>query len=103
VQLAPYQALPVDGRITRHFTRGLPVVDPASRSNEVRQQGGDGGAEYTAACPATNPILVLLLAPAAHLLPCFLLPHTQEREQAVDAIITAYTARLRDRTRHHLG
>jgi hypothetical protein len=36
VQLAPYQALPVDGRITRHFTRGLPVVDPASRTPEVR-------------------------------------------------------------------
>ena len=31
------------------------------------------------------------------------LPCLQEREQAVDAIITAYTARLRERTRHHLG
>jgi hypothetical protein len=38
LQLAPYQALPVDGRITRHFTRGLPVVDPASRTAEVRGQ-----------------------------------------------------------------
>jgi hypothetical protein len=36
VQLAPYQALPVDGRITRHFTRGLPVVDPAGRTKEAR-------------------------------------------------------------------
>lgn len=36
VQLAPYQALPVDGRITRHFTRGLPVVDPAGRTPQVR-------------------------------------------------------------------
>jgi hypothetical protein len=36
VQLAPYQALPVDGRITRHFTRGLPVIDPAGRTQEVR-------------------------------------------------------------------
>jgi hypothetical protein len=35
VQLAPYQALPVDGRITRHFTRGLPVIDPAGRTQEV--------------------------------------------------------------------
>lgn len=37
VQLAPYQALPVDGRITRHFTRGLPVVDPSSRTQAVRR------------------------------------------------------------------
>jgi hypothetical protein len=28
-QLAPYQALPVDGRNTRHFTRGLPLIDAA--------------------------------------------------------------------------
>ena len=40
VQLAPYQALPVDGRITRHFTRGLPVIDPASRTPEVCAQAG---------------------------------------------------------------
>ncbi len=36
VQLSPYQALPVDGRITRHFTRGLPVLDPAGRTQQAR-------------------------------------------------------------------
>lgn len=32
-----------------------------------------------------------------------LTPTLQEREQSVDAVITAYTARLKERTRHHLG
>ena len=50
VQLAPYQALPVDGRITRHFTRGLPVVDPASRTPEVRAIWSVGTAATPRSC-----------------------------------------------------
>lgn len=50
VQLAPYQALPVDGRITRHFTRGLPVVDPASRTPEVRAVWSVGTAAKPRSC-----------------------------------------------------
>lgn len=38
--LAPYQALPVTGKITRHIIRGLPVIEPAQdvsiRDEKVR-------------------------------------------------------------------
>jgi hypothetical protein len=31
------------------------------------------------------------------------LARAQERERSVDSVITAYTARLQERTKHHLG
>ena len=105
VQLSPYQALPVDGRITRHFTRGLPVVDPAGRTPQVRShtamqrnllfsgcvvspERGHCGENAKPWLPRQHSVLTRML---------------QEREQSVDAVITAYTARLKERTRHHLG
>jgi hypothetical protein len=138
VQLAPYQALPVDGRITRHFTRGLPVVDPSSRTQAVRHptqtecgpllSAGQrvhthaGGARTARTCwhgciaarcaagsrrgcafaprfykPSTRPRECGPLSRPLRISPA------QERERAVDSIITAYTARLKERTKHHLG
>lgn len=39
-QIAPYQALPVTGKITRHIIRGLPVIEPSqdvtARDEKVR-------------------------------------------------------------------
>lgn len=36
-QIAPYQALPVTGKITRHIIRGLPVIEP-SQDVTVREE-----------------------------------------------------------------
>lgn len=84
-QLAPYQALPVTGKITRHMIRGLPVIEP---TNDVA--GRD------------EKVCGLLRAPPSSL--CLLsIFRPQSRIEAIDSIIRDYGDYLKDRTEHHLG